>query len=48
MIVSPSVREKRLVISVGVVLFVVVPSPNSQKILEPHIKTRPVDVMAEE
>ena len=48
MIVSPTTKLKFAVMSVGVVLFVVVPSPSWPESFNPHVKRRPADVSAEE
>ncbi len=48
MMVSPKPKLKCVVISVGVALVIVVLSPSCPLLLEPHVKTRPFDVSAEE
>src|SRR5690554_5773345 len=45
-ILSPVARLILLVISVGVYLYVVVPSPNWPWLLDPHVKIRPLEVNA--
>ena len=45
---SPDTRLKLLVISVGIDLLVVVPSPNSPDEFRPQVKTRPIELMADE